>query len=140
MYILEIRSKWFKIRCSFVTKSQNPKMALCGILIRKLRLFESIDFSWFHIFLAIKQLLKLSFHAKKRHYRCFIIILSTNICLPLKQKYLSFWTYWSFWKENLATWDCKIPLRKCGSPITPNFLFVWLSHQQRFLIDENSRF
>ena len=55
MYILKISSKWFKIRCSFVSKCQNPKMALCGVLIGKLILFDSINFSWFHIILTIKQ-------------------------------------------------------------------------------------
>ena len=44
MYTLEISNKWFKIRCSFVSKSQNPKMTLFGILIGKIRLFDSIDF------------------------------------------------------------------------------------------------
>ena len=33
------------MRCSFVSKFQNPKMALFGALIEKLRLFDIIDFS-----------------------------------------------------------------------------------------------
>ena len=37
--------KWFKIRCSFVSKLQNPKMELCDVLIGKIKLFGSIDFS-----------------------------------------------------------------------------------------------
>ena len=31
------------------------KMALCDALIGKIKLFDSIDFSWLHILLAIKQ-------------------------------------------------------------------------------------
>ena len=45
LYILKISSNWFKMRCSFVSKPQNPRMALCGVLIGKRKFFESIDFS-----------------------------------------------------------------------------------------------
>ena len=44
---------WCKIKCSFLSKSQNPKIALCGGPIGKLRFFDSIDFIWFYILLAI---------------------------------------------------------------------------------------
>ena len=54
MQILKVSSNWLKIRCSFVSKSQNPKMALYGVLIGKIRLFDGIDFSRFHNLLTIK--------------------------------------------------------------------------------------
>ena len=41
--------KWSKIRCSFVSKYQILKMALCGVLIGKIRLFHSVYFSWFRM-------------------------------------------------------------------------------------------
>ena len=56
MYILKISSKWFKIRSSFISTSQNLKMVLCGVLIGKVQLFDSIDLSSFHILSIIKQL------------------------------------------------------------------------------------
>ena len=69
MFFLKVSSKWFKIRCSFAFKFQNPKMALCGVLIGKLILhYDIIDFSWFHIILTIKDSLK----------RC-IIVFSCNL-------------------------------------------------------------
>ena len=43
------------LRCSFESKFEYLKMALSDVLIRKLRLFDIIDFSWFHILLTIKQ-------------------------------------------------------------------------------------
>lgn len=38
MYNLKISSKWFKTKCSFVSKSQNSKIALCsdGTLVAEL--------------------------------------------------------------------------------------------------------
>ena len=41
----EISSKWFKIKCLFVSKYQNPKFTFCGLLIGKVRVLDSIDFS-----------------------------------------------------------------------------------------------
>ena len=55
MYVLKISSKWFKTRCSFVSKSQNLKMILCGVIIENFILFDTIDLSLFHILLTIKQ-------------------------------------------------------------------------------------
>ena len=98
MYILKISSKWFSIRCSFVSKSQNPKMALCGVLIGKVRLVGRTNFSWFHILLIIMQsqdrcIIALSFNLRLHDLRFFFNTVAKKtklLVFPLYFKIISF--------------------------------------------------